>query len=74
MALGMCNMLCSFFSGYPVTGSFARTAVLARMISEGAKREKKKRDVREEKNEKERERRAERKGEVIKKRSKTKII
>lgn len=28
-ALGVCNLLCSFFSGYPVTGSFARTAVNA---------------------------------------------
>jgi sulfate permease, SulP family len=27
IALGACNMLCGLFSGYPVTGSFSRTAV-----------------------------------------------
>ena len=29
VALGMCNLVCSQFSGYPVTGSFSRTAVNA---------------------------------------------
>lgn len=29
-ALGACNLVSSFFSGYPVTGSFSRTAVNAR--------------------------------------------
>ncbi|GAB5354267.1 hypothetical protein AAMO2058_000104400 [Amorphochlora amoebiformis] len=29
IALGMCNLVCSFFQGYPVTGSFSRTAVNA---------------------------------------------
>ena len=28
-ALGFCNLACSFFRGYPVTGSFSRTAVNA---------------------------------------------
>ena len=27
IALGACNLLCGLFSGYPVTGSFSRTAV-----------------------------------------------
>ena len=29
VALGVCNLMCSQFSGYPVTGSFSRTAVNA---------------------------------------------
>jgi MFS superfamily sulfate permease-like transporter len=29
VALGICNLVCSQFSGYPVTGSFSRTAVNA---------------------------------------------
>ncbi len=29
IALGICNTICSFFQGYPVTGSFSRTAVNA---------------------------------------------
>eukprot|EP00471_Norrisiella_sphaerica_P011964 CAMPEP_0184501366 /NCGR_PEP_ID=MMETSP0113_2-20130426/47461_1 /TAXON_ID=91329 /ORGANISM="Norrisiella sphaerica, Strain BC52" /LENGTH=819 /DNA_ID=CAMNT_0026890105 /DNA_START=374 /DNA_END=2833 /DNA_ORIENTATION=- len=29
IALGICNLFCSFFQGYPVTGSFSRTAVNA---------------------------------------------
>jgi SulP family sulfate permease len=27
VAIGVCNILCSFFQGYPVTGSFSRTAI-----------------------------------------------
>ena len=33
VALGMCNMICSQFKGYPVTGSFSRTAVNAEVGS-----------------------------------------